>query len=588
MADAADKGEQPRYVRVGARLLAGAAATALLGLGAWALVSSWSSWSMNVIEPSSLHVLLIPDQVNTNRAQLLPDPPSEAPQASTVTPSPTFLPAQVATSSTPTAATAMPVARPELPTLIEIASSRALPVNRDNVVVLIRGRALSPSLVLAAQVTFLNKNANSWVKPQVAAKAKSVVVLNDSLVSVVLPAVQYMPRGAVGSDRYPVPIGDNDRNMGGSALLELSGPDLAAAASFAVVFYVAGGAVTVEQPFGGFPSSCEVADFVKATMFVRSVQAVSNVSECHTRPYILHHLKNTGLGSVVALFTVYKFRVAMRWQATPDVPLVLALEGANSSDTWGYAKQCDKASAWECAFKAYSPCSLDALDPALLVPASFQPLDVVSGQMTPSRSQVDLANPFIDRCGPPGFAAGVVGFITATRGDLEADFAARIKAMGGGPPYYHCIAVHVRLGERGTNIPDYVGPKYMPRNDLDDVLRIVRPMAKAIGTRNVILVSDGSELLRLADEYAGGDVRFHTTRSVPHPQDGNDCMRESIVGCTQNMTMDDIRYAMLLDLEVVSRSCRHFVGTLRSSFTKLAFLRGLGLGVIQHNAISLD
>jgi len=128
----------------------------------------------------------------------------------------------------------------------------------------------------------------------------------------------------------------------------------------------------------------------------------------------------------------------------------------------------------------------------------------------------------------------------------------------------------------------------MPRPGLQDVLRVLRPMAAAIGTKRVVLVTDGTELLEQAAAYNGSDLWFSTTYDVKHAVDGGDCLRESEAGCVGGLTAEEIRYALLLDLEVLSKSCRYFMGTLRSSFTKTALLRGMGLGIIQHWGVSLD
>jgi len=94
-----------------------------------------------------------------------------------------------------------------------------------------------------------------------------------------------------------------------------------------------------------------------------------------------------------------------------------------------------------------------------------------------------------------------------------------------------------------------------------DVLRLVRPLAKAVGVKDVVFGTDGTDLLEEAHSYNGTDLTIRTNSGIKRAVDGSDCLRESVVGCTPGLKPEDVRFALLLDLEALS-NCKYFVGTV--------------------------
>ena len=123
---------------------------------------------------------------------------------------------------------------------------------------------------------------------------------------------------------------------------------------------------------------------------------------------------------------------------------------------------------------------------------------------------------------------------------------------------------------------------------MEDVLRVLRPMSKSLNVTTIFLVTDGTDLLQQASQYNGTEFAIKTNADVKHAVNGRDCVRESNVGCTVGISNDETTFSVLLDLEVLSSGCKYFVGTLGSTFTKMALLRGIGNGIIVHDGISLE
>ena len=492
----------------------------------------------------------------------------------------------------PTAApSANPTSRPNHPPpplLHELVSSPLVPVNRSGVVVLVRGSNLRPGSPCAAQVDFVFGRKSRKVL-----SGAPCEVVGVTTVRVALP-----PAGIAaptGSPIFPLFYGHNaETSMGGPARLSVivgSEPPW----STSLLFYVASPGVTAERPLGGFEHNATWEDFSLAARFVARKFAVETPGECSRRKVVPFNMVQTGLGVVLVLQMGYVFRQVLHWnESQGPMPMVLPLQPVSErgGKSWNYDRACVANSSWECLFSTFSLCQTvfaanGTLRPALtmenLTYLSSVPQDRLESR---SRSAGDAGDFLIVKCGLTCLYAAFIALVTQTRADLEPLFASKIKAMGGGPSFdYQCVAVHVRLGERGMR-GSWGGPAGMARYSLQEVLLLVRPVARALGVRRVLMVTDGTNLMREIAAFNGSDLDLATTADVKHPIDGNDCLRE--LGCTKGLSPEEARFALLLDLEVLSKSCRYFVGTTRSTFTKLALLRGLGAGVIRHNGISFD
>ena len=352
-----------------------------------------------------------------------------------------------------------------------------------------------------------------------------------------------------------------------------------------MILYVASDNVTLERPLahGGFPRGCTIQDYMSLRKLLQASQ-FPDPKDCHKRYFFKHDFSNTGAGMNIVAFLHHTVRSALRVVEPSDnqsMPLVLNLQRPNS---WRQTRLCSKSLAYECLFDSISSCNASSISSHLVAPKSWKLKNYV---YAPPRVAFDRANQVLDKCGETAVAAAIVAQFTPVRPDLKEEFARRLNLMHAGPAHnYNCIAVHIRQGERGSNRVKW-GLKFMPRYSLSDIVRFIRPLAKAVNIRDVVFGTDGTELLEEARRYNGTDLVFHVNGDIKRAVDGSDCLRESVVGCTPGLTPDEVRFAILLDIEMLG-NCKYFMGTLRSTFTKLAFLRSLGNGIALHDGISLD
>jgi len=431
---------------------------------------------------------------------------------------------------------------------------------------------------------YYTTHTGSLVPPLLVWNATAAVASTTQLVCNVPP----VKREPIAFDvwRYPMEYGAATPYMGGPYILFLNNTANASDfASWPMTLYVASDNVTVERPLahGGFPRGCNASDYTSLRALLNASQFPAP-SRCPSLPWLRHDLSNTGIGMNIVAFLHQTVRSALRlWHPADNDSLPLVALPQQPA-AWRYSRQCARTLAYDCLFGPVFSCAPPSLSPALDAPRAWRLNQPV---YAPPRVERDRANPWLQRCGETAVAAAIVAQFTPTRPDLREEFARRVEQLHAGPKHgYECIAVHVRQGERGTNKVKW-GLKFMPRYSLEDVARLVRPLSRAVGVRDVVFATDGTDLLEEARTYNGSDLVFHVSADIKRAVDGSDCLRESVVGCTPGLSPEDVRFALLLDLEALS-NCKWFVGTMRSTFTKLAFLRALGNGVAVHDGISLD
>jgi hypothetical protein len=372
-------------------------------------------------------------------------------------------------------------------------------------------------------------------------------------------------------------------------------------ALFPLTLFTAGDDVSLEDPLGNnnntFARASSSCPQTKLDSLTRLLTDTQFPRACGRTPYMRHGFRRTGLGVNIVNHLMRTVRDAMRFHSSASAPLVLPFQ---TPDEWSYGEACNASTAYACLFGAVSSCKLSDLNSSLEVSPRGENVasqTVLTGAFNGARftaivthpfaSPLDRLNPWLHDCGTLRVYSSLVAFFTPTREDLRDIVAKRMDLLKAGPVHeYQCIAVHIRQGERGSG-GDHGDNVLMPRYQLVDILNLLRPLAKSLHTRNVVLITDGTHLLQEAVEYNGTDIEFFTNHDVKRAVDGQDCLRESRVGCSANLTPEEVRLALILDLEALN-GCKYFVGTLKSSFAKLAYLRGLGRGVIVNPPISFD
>jgi hypothetical protein len=387
--------------------------------------------------------------------------------------------------------------------------------------------------------------------------------------------------------RFPMDFGSN--LMGGPAFLLVRNNQSAFIARFNLTLYVTPNSSFLADHLPELPT-CSRSNIPSVLALLNQTQH-PKLSECGSQRYVDHRFINTGLGVNLVFGLVHEVHFAM--QHNPPAFFVTP----QTTTQWKYtAVGCPSnfsVSAFACLFAPTSPCmTLSQMNASLVLPL---PRGTV-WESHLSYSANDSLNPYLlprsppcepDFLGPRVLVySAILAFFTPPRADLESFFAERLAQAGVGPAHgYNCVAVHVRQGERGNRkIRNPNGA--LPRYELEDVLRVVRPIVLDKRVANVVLVSDGTQLLEDANRYNGTDLHLHTMDAgVRRAKDGGDCLREASVGCS--VRQEEARLAMLLDLEALC-SCKYFVGTFASTFTRLAYMRGIGRGVIVSAPISFD
>ena len=128
-----------------------------------------------------------------------------------------------------------------------------------------------------------------------------------------------------------------------------------------------------------------------------------------------------------------------------------------------------------------------------------------------------------------------------------------------------CVGVHVRRGERGN-----VGFKTpwlanYPVYELRDAMSLVGHMAN---TRYVFLATDEPKFFAESGQYPSYNISFD--QFYKRAENGRDCVRERIAGCTPGLTAATVTRTIWSELHFISRCSDGLVATMTSTFSKLA------------------
>ena len=131
-----------------------------------------------------------------------------------------------------------------------------------------------------------------------------------------------------------------------------------------------------------------------------------------------------------------------------------------------------------------------------------------------------------------------------------------------------CIGVHLRRGERGNVGFTTVWLAEYPLFDLSDAARLLSVVKRRTGVKTVFLATDEPTFFEDAKRYLDEYRILHDTfyKRAAH---GRDCVRETIAGCTPGVNVSSVVKTILTELHLLSQ-CRYYVGTLTSTFSKLA------------------
>lgn len=128
-----------------------------------------------------------------------------------------------------------------------------------------------------------------------------------------------------------------------------------------------------------------------------------------------------------------------------------------------------------------------------------------------------------------------------------------------------CVGVHVRRGERGN-----VGFKTpwlanYPVYELRDAMSLVGHIAP---TPHCFLATDEPRFFAEIGDYPTFNITFD--RYYKRAENGRDCVREKIAGCTAGLTPATVTRTIWSELHFLSRCSAGLVATMTSTFSKLA------------------
>lgn len=131
-----------------------------------------------------------------------------------------------------------------------------------------------------------------------------------------------------------------------------------------------------------------------------------------------------------------------------------------------------------------------------------------------------------------------------------------------------CVGVHLRRGERGNMGFTTVWLAEYPLFDLDDAARLLRELKRLTGVGTVVLATDEPEFFNDIPKFSN---EFHIIydKVYKRAEHGRDCVRETIAGCTPGVNASSVIKTILTEIYLLSQ-CQYYVGTLTSTFSKLA------------------
>lgn len=308
---------------------------------------------------------------------------------------------------------------------------------------------------------------------------------------------------------------------------------------------------------------CETTRCVTPPLTLDDIVNHQNPAKCSlAKAVVVNDIQRTGFGTVISQI------LGIFVKALKEGKIMIV-----EFPSWPYSQMvCGDKSGWECFFSPLSKCQLNDLSESNV-------------EMRSSRgADSNIKNSYLD-------VRHLLAYITRPSARFARQIAT-LKQQIGWPADESVITVHVRAHADYLIKPPLIPPlrvTQVPQPDInateikkvvsrhkrwssDDLLTIMAGTASLTGVRSLLLLSDDVALIEQVIAASSGTNLnvLSTISAVHHARTGDDCARETDLGCDESASKTTVVESIALDL-MLGAEGSHFVGSFESRFTTTMF-----------------